>query len=64
MKIVGVDNYGRESVADILVAENVPMHFAKDILEFLNKDVSDNSAVWYRIVKDDYKLWRGMEELV
>ena len=37
MKIIQSDNYSRESVADILIAENVNEYFGKMIVEFLNE---------------------------
>lgn len=64
MKIIGIDNFGRESVADWLIAENVVETFAEAIADFLNKDASNSSTYWYKAVDDDHKLWRGMEELV
>lgn len=63
MKIICVDNYDRESVADRLVAENVKsLDEARIIVQALNAKRSHND--WYALRADDYKLWRGMEELV
>lgn len=66
MKIVGVDNHARESVADILICENVNPEMADKLADLLNKDskVGDMSGTYYRAVKDDYRLSRGMEDLV
>lgn len=65
MKIIGIDNFGRENVADILVAENVPEYYAKELHEFVSKTFGGEYANYYYELKpDDYKLWRGMEELV
>ncbi|WP_085044307.1 hypothetical protein [Ensifer aridi] len=60
MKIVGVDNYGREPVADVLICEN----YVNDIVDALNAKSGENGSRFYRSAPDDYKLWRGMEELV
>lgn len=63
MKIICTDNYARESVADRLVAENVKNDDeAQFIIEALNSRAGH--AEYYVIRDDDYKLWRGMEELV
>lgn len=36
MKIVCIDNFNREHVSDVLVAENVPEHYANRIVDALN----------------------------
>jgi hypothetical protein len=64
MKIIVVDNYGRESVADRLVAENVSEYWGKRIVNMLNDKEHDDSQDYFKLVDDDYTLWRGMEELV
>jgi hypothetical protein len=64
MKIIAVDNFARESVADILIAENVNEYMGKRIVDALNDKQHENSQEWFRLVPDDYVLWRGMEELV
>lgn len=65
MKIICTDNYARESVADRLVAENVQYEReAQMIVDALNLHPSRSHSDYYVIKNDDYKLWRGMEELV
>lgn len=68
MKIVGVDNHARESEADTLVAENVTNErYAKVMVDALNKEFGprgDEVGTWYTIKSDDYRLSRGMEDLV
>lgn len=68
MKIVGVDNHARESVADILVAENVQNErYAKVMVDALNKEFGprgDEIGTWYLLYPDDHRLSRGMEDLV
>ena len=57
MKIIRVDNLDRETVSDILVAENVDA-YGQDIVKFLNYKYSANhSSDFFRLVKDDYKLY-------
>ena len=36
MKIVCIDNFDREHVSEVLVAENVPEHYADRIVDALN----------------------------
>ncbi|MDW9650823.1 hypothetical protein GOB33_22325 [Sinorhizobium meliloti] len=65
MKIVAKDNFDRESVADYLVAENVHLSYAHEIANFLQKTYGgEHASRFYEAVPDDYRLWRGMEELV
>lgn len=65
MKIIGIDNFNRESVADFLVCENVTNDYiGSKIVELLNKDSGEHGSWFYRLVEDDHRLWRGMEELV
>ncbi|MEZ2132505.1 MULTISPECIES: hypothetical protein [unclassified Sinorhizobium] len=65
MKIIAKDNFDRESVADILVAENVPEYYAPRIASFLQETHGGEYASrFYEAVGDDYRLWRGMEEFV
>jgi len=66
MKIVGVDNYDNEAVADLLVAENITnKSYAEVMCEALNKRYSsEHGARYYQIKEDTYRLSRGMEDLV
>jgi hypothetical protein len=55
MKIIGVDNYARENVDDILVAENVSEYYAKLIVKKLN--IGGDESRFYKAVNDDYVLY-------
>ena len=56
MKIVGVDNYDRESCDDILVCENVKNeYYGNYIVDRLNEKRGD---IFYKLVNDDYKLFK------
>jgi hypothetical protein len=64
-KIIWVDGFGRESVPERLVAENISNKREADImLAALTESCSGDESQWYRIVENDRKLWRGMEELI
>jgi len=64
LKIIAVDNFDREYVADTLIAENVNEYMGKRIVDALNEKEHESSQDFFRLVPDDYVLWRGMEELV
>lgn len=65
MKIISVDNFNRESYADKLIAENVSGYLGKAVTDFLNEKFGgDYSNNYFKLVEDDYVLWRGMEELI
>ena len=63
MKVISVDNYDREHISDTLICENVSGYLGSEIVEFLNQKFKYGSD-YYKLVDDDYKLWRGMEELI
>lgn len=63
MKIIAEDNYNREHIPDTLVAENVHKSYIEEIVDFLNTKVELTDR-WCRAVPDDYRLNRGMEDLV
>jgi len=65
VKIICTDNFAREERADSLVAENLREDYAEEIAKFLNEKYGGaDSPNYFKAVPDDYKLWKGMEELV
>lgn len=65
MKIIWTDGFNRESVADKLVAENVREHEGKIMIKALESACKGgDESDWYMLVPDDYRLSRGMEDLV
>lgn len=71
MKIIAADNLAREIKADRLVVGAIPNtdeHKAKatEFVTWLNNlgHASNYGGVWYELVTDDYRLSRGMEDLV
>lgn len=65
MKIICMDNFARETIADRVVAENVkPGVEADAMLRGLIDTCWPNGPNWYKLVEDDYKLCRGVEDLV
>ena len=67
MKIVAVDNYASEAIADVLVAENITnKSYAEVMCKALNDRYCNNdyAARHYLVKEDEYKLSRGMEDLV
>ena len=65
MKIIAASNHDLETYAQYFVAENIPTkELANDMCKGLNEKATDSSLTYYRVVEDDYKLWRGMEDLI
>ncbi len=64
LKIICVDNYGREHVPEVLIADNVSEYWAYRIAEVLNDSVKSDGDEYFKSVPDDHKLWHGIEELV
>jgi hypothetical protein len=67
MKIVRVDNFGREDVADGLVAEGIGSVTEGNVmLKALQATCHPEGHTWYELKTDDddYVLSRGMEDLI
>lgn len=65
MKILCKSNYDLETFTQYFVAENVTLseHDIWIMCDALNSQNPEGQE-YYCPVADDYKLWRGMEELV
>ena len=64
-KLILVDNFNREHIADVLVEDNLDEKEANERANKYNDEHRNMSWNWFaKTVSDDYKLWRGMEELV
>lgn len=62
-KLILVDNYNRETVADILLEENVTEEYAEMRARIYNN--THKCGDWCaRVVENDYKLWGGIAELI
>lgn len=64
MKVVLVDNYDRETVEDLLLAENVSQEEAEQIADAYNEKQTDSAPYWAVVKNDDYRLWRGMRDVL
>ena len=65
MKIISKDNYARDSVADVLICDNVRNEYVgKLMVSAINLDAGDHGSRFYELVDDDYVLWGGMEEFI
>lgn len=69
MKIVGTDNLARESVKDHLWMDNIPNSeqcriMAQRVCDKLNEWLGDNAGSYYQVKPDEYRLSRGMADLV
>lgn len=58
MKIVLIDNYNRENVSDVLIAENVKEYWGKKIVKLLNDKEGENSENYFELKDDNYKLYK------
>ena len=63
MKLVQIDGYNRDEVADILILDNLKNFQAIILLEAYLKAFESNEFS-FAIYGDDYRLCRGMEDLV
>lgn len=57
MKIIAVSNFDNERISDFLVAENVSEWYAEKISFLLNEFTGLSSTMFYKGVKDNYKLY-------
>ena len=64
MKIIRVDGYDRDSVAQRLVAEGIRNQEEAKIMLGALCDKRGDDSNWYRLVEDNHILWRGMAEFV
>lgn len=65
MKIVRVDNFARETVADSLVAVGITnASEAETMVTALQASCDPSGPIWYQLKPDDYMLSRGMEDFV
>ena len=64
MKVIGTSNFADESVADVLVEEDLSDREAEDMADAMNAKEGNDSHYYYQAVEDNARLWRGMEELV
>lgn len=65
MKVVLMSNFSDESIAESLHAENIDIIEAERIAYEWNRQNASGHSTYYAVVKDDnYRLWRGMADLV
>lgn len=64
-KLILVDNFNREHIADVLVEDNLDEKEANERANKYNDEHRNSNWNWFaKAVSDDYKLWRGMEDLI
>lgn len=62
MKVVLVDNYARDSVADSLLQDGLSQEEAEKVAAVYN---AKKNWFWYAVVvDDDYRLHRGVEDMI
>lgn len=65
MKVVLISNFNEENVAESLYKENLDnIQAEQEVKEWNDKNCSDYSTYFAVVKPDDYRLWRGMADLV
>ena len=62
MKVIAMDNFNRDHVADKLIAENLDRFTAEAMTNEMNESCNELSSYWHVVVDDDYELHLGMED--
>jgi len=57
MKVIKIDNFGRETVNDVLIADNLSPHMAKKLALRLNAETNLYGPDYYTAVEDGYQLY-------
>jgi hypothetical protein len=59
MKVIGVDNFGRDNVSDKLICGGLNKYYANLIATLLNENGKDpHTPYFYKAVEDDYELYK------
>jgi hypothetical protein len=58
MKIVGISNFCKDNVSDIIIAENVNEYYGKLIIKFLEEITKEHDEYYPKLVDDNYKLYK------
>lgn len=58
MKIICIDNFDRETKSDILICDSVTDYWGTLIVKLLNQNTRQESDQFFRLVTDDYKLYK------
>ena len=59
MKIIGMDNFNREHISDILIAENVSDYWAQRIVKHLNEKYDgEHSPHFFKTITDHEKPYK------
>lgn len=58
MKIIKKDNFARETVSDVLIAENICEYYGEIIVKSLNEKLGGRySSDFFSLEQNDYKLF-------
>lgn len=63
-KVVLVDNLNREHIEDKLLEDGLTNEQADSVANSYNEEHNAHNGWWARAVSDEYKLWRGIAELI
>lgn len=61
MKIIGIDNLNNETVSDYLYLDNIKWYekkLAERICNKMNEHLGDHAGRYYKLVSQNYKLYK------
>ena len=63
-KVVRVDNFDRETIAQQAVVEYLNEPLAELVCASLREGCTSSESAWYQVFPQSKPLWRGMAEFV
>lgn len=63
-KIIKASNFNDETLAESVYLVLSEEALAYKIAKALNDNDGDNAIYYYKVVREEYKLWNGMEDLI
>lgn len=59
MKIIQVTKFRRDYISDKLIAENVNENYGKFIVKKLNEKYGEYYSKYFKLVEDEYELYKS-----
>jgi hypothetical protein len=64
MRIIYTSSFNNDAVRDVPFLEHLHPWIANWMVTEMQRQTGQNDCYWPTVVEDDYRLWRGMEDLV